>query len=100
MVKSKCDILSLKNIESSLFKSIASSLFKNNENSYVLKSPLENIFKDHLISKCLFGVFKFFQKMNENKSTWGTIAVKLILLSFVFWKNWEYQKVLLKLIDL
>ena len=25
--------------------------------------------KDQLISKCLFGVFNFFQKMNENKST-------------------------------
>ena len=30
--------------------------------------------KGHLISKCLFGVFKYFQKMNENKSTWGIIS--------------------------
>ena len=29
-----------------------------------------------LISKCLFGVFNFFQKTNENKSTTGTIVVK------------------------
>ena len=33
--------------------------------------------KGQLISKCLFGVFKFFQKTNENKSTWGIIVVKL-----------------------
>ena len=33
-------------------------------------------FKGQLLSKCLFGVFKFFQKANENKSTWGIIVVK------------------------
>ena len=32
--------------------------------------------KGHLISKCLFGVFKFFQKTNKNKSTWGIIVAK------------------------
>ena len=32
--------------------------------------------KGQWISKCLFGVFKFFQKTYENKSTWG-IIVKL-----------------------
>ena len=32
--------------------------------------------KGQLISKCLFGVFNFFQKMNENKLTWGIIVVK------------------------
>ena len=32
--------------------------------------------KGQLISKCLFGVFKFFQKTNENKSTWDIIVVK------------------------
>ena len=32
--------------------------------------------KGQLISKCLFGVFNFLQKMNENKSTWGFIVVK------------------------
>ena len=34
------------------------------------------ITKGQLISKCLFGVFTFFQKTNENKSTWGSILVK------------------------
>ena len=29
--------------------------------------------KGQLISKCLFGVFNFFQKMNKNKSTWGIV---------------------------
>jgi hypothetical protein len=29
--------------------------------------------KGQLISKCLFGVFKFFQKTNKNKSPWGII---------------------------
>ena len=33
--------------------------------------------KGQLISKCLFGVIKFFQTMNENKWTWGVIVVKL-----------------------
>ena len=32
--------------------------------------------KGQLISKCLFGVFNFLQKTNENKSTWGFIVVK------------------------
>ena len=32
--------------------------------------------KGQLISKCLFSVFNFFQKMNENKSTLGIIVVK------------------------
>ena len=31
--------------------------------------------KGQLISKYLFGVCKFFQKTNENKSTWGIIVV-------------------------
>ena len=30
--------------------------------------------KGQLISKCLFGVFNFFQKMNENKSTCDIIV--------------------------
>ena len=34
------------------------------------------IYKGQLISKLIFGVFKFFQKTNENKSTWGIIVVK------------------------
>ena len=32
--------------------------------------------KGQLISKCLFGVFNFIQKMNKNKSTWGITVVK------------------------
>ena len=32
--------------------------------------------KGQLISKCLFGVFNFFQKTNKNKSTWGIKVVK------------------------
>ena len=32
--------------------------------------------KRQLISKCLIGVFNFFQKTNKNKSTWGFIVVK------------------------
>ena len=38
-------------------------------------NPLKNT-KCQLISKCLFGVFNFIQKTNENKSTWGIIVVK------------------------
>ena len=38
--------------------------------------PIVITAKGQLISKCLFGVFNFSQKMNENKSTWGIIAVK------------------------
>ena len=45
----------------------------------------------HLISKCLFSVLNFFQKMNENRSTWGIIAVKSN--SFVsFWKKCWIEK--------
>ena len=32
--------------------------------------------KGQLISKSLFGIFKFFQKMNENKLTWGIVVVE------------------------
>ena len=32
--------------------------------------------KGQLISKCLFGAFNFFQKTNENRSTWGIIVIK------------------------
>ena len=32
--------------------------------------------KGQLISKWFFGVVDFLQKTNENKSTWGIIAVK------------------------
>ena len=40
--------------------------------------------KGQLISKCLFGVFKFFQKTNENKSIIVLIKSNF---SFIFWKN-------------
>ena len=33
--------------------------------------------KGQLISKCLFGVFNFFQKTNENKLSSGIVVVKL-----------------------
>ena len=42
---------------------------------YLSKSITEAL-KGQLISKCLFSVFKLFQKTNENKSTWGIIVVK------------------------
>ena len=58
--------------------------------------------KGQLVSKCLFGVFNFFQKTNENKSTWGFIAVKLnsfirFLEETSAWKNhfefvWPLEK--------
>ena len=32
--------------------------------------------KGQLISKCLFGIFNFLKKQNENKSTWGFTVVK------------------------
>ena len=55
--------------------------------------------KGQLFSKCLFDVFNFSQKTNENKSTWVIIVVKANC--FVgFLENWGYQKVLLKLTDL
>ena len=34
--------------------------------------------KGKLISKCLFGICTFFQKTNENNSTWGTKVVNSI----------------------
>ena len=34
---------------------------------------MTSLYKGHLISKCLFGVFNFSQKTNENMSTWGII---------------------------
>ena len=43
------------------------------ENSQI---PNLRSYKCQLISKCLFGVFNFFQKTDENKSTWGILVVK------------------------
>ena len=53
---------------------------------------LLDIAKGQLISKCFFGVFNFFQKTNENKSTWGIIVVNLNLFvrfleETLTWKN-------------
>jgi hypothetical protein len=39
--------------------------------------------KGQLISECLSGVFKFFQKMNENNQTWGIIVVKFFFVCFL-----------------
>ena len=41
------------------------------------KGKISTQTKGQLISKCLFGVFNFFQKTNKNKSTWDIIVVKL-----------------------
>ena len=43
-----------------------------------------------LILKFLFGVIKLFQKIKENKSTWGIIVVKLIF--FHFWEELRIPK--------
>ena len=48
--------------------------------------------KGHLISKCLFGVFKFSQKTNENKSNWGIIVVKSKFLTDLYKKNLTEDK--------
>ena len=49
------------------------------------KAPSKDFGRGQLISKCLFGVFNFFQKTHKNKSTWGIIVyskVKFIRLFF------------------
>ena len=64
-----------------------------------------NFTKGQLISKCLFGVFNFFQKTNKNKSTWDIILVKSkekytlfskveFIHSFDFWKNLQLDNLL------
>ena len=50
-------------------------LFKKNGTPITLKDSIV-VSKGQLISKCLFGVFNFLQKTNENKSIWGFIVVK------------------------
>ena len=47
--------------------------------------------KGQSISKCLFGVLKFYQKANENKSTRGIIVVKSFFL-FNFWEELRIPK--------
>ena len=54
------------------------------------------LFKGQLISKCLFGVFNFFQTTNENM--WH--SSKKWIHSFVFWKNSWPDNLLSKLTDL
>ena len=55
-----------------------------------------------LILKCLFGVFTFFQKQNENKSNGGIVAVKsnFFVCSLVFWFNCWLEKIITTLFDL
>ena len=52
--------------------------------------------KGQIISKCLFGVFNFFQKTNEYTSH----SSKNRIHSFVFWKNSRLDNLLSKLTDL
>ena len=59
---------------------------------YAVWSIARYIIKGQLISKCLFGVFNFFQKTNENKSTRGIIVVKLNSLVRFFWRNVSLKK--------
>ena len=47
---------------------------QNIKNCNLSSSPSS---KGQLISKCLFGVFNFFQKNEQNKLTWGIILLKL-----------------------
>ena len=59
-------------LSSSYFPNFLTSHLENGDVIYRWEPP-----KSHLISKCLFGVFNFFQKTNENNSTWGIIVLKL-----------------------
>ena len=45
-----------------------------------------------------FWCLQFLPKNERKQATWGIIVVKSNF-SFVFWENWECQKVLLKLTD-
>ena len=47
--------------------------------------------KGQIISKCLFGVVRFSQKTNENKSTWGIIEVKFKRLSLGNTTGWQHR---------
>ena len=47
--------------------------------------------KGQLISKCLFVFFNFFQKTNENKSTWNFIVVKYVIKRRIFTKKEKYE---------
>ena len=67
--------------------------------------PSEVIFREHMkrvhakgqiISKCLFGVFNFFQKTNE----WIRLYYYVTCFRSSFGRNWRHQKDILKLSDL
>ena len=45
------------------------------------------ITKGQLVSKCIFGVFNFLQKTNENKSTWGFIVQSNLVVRNVLIRN-------------
>ena len=52
-----------------------------------------NFIKGQLISKFLLGVFNFFQKTNENKSTWGIIvSSKVEFIRLFFGRNVGLKK--------
>ena len=53
-------------------------------------------FKGQLISKCLFGVFTFFQKTNENNST----SSKVEFVRSFFERNVGLKKIISNLSDL
>ena len=53
------------------------------------------LIKGQLISKSLFGVFTFFQKTNENKSTNSETNLFVCL-----WKKCRHEKIILNLSDL
>ena len=52
--------------------------------------------KGQLISKCIFGVFTFFQKKTENKST----SSKVNFVCSFFWKKHRLEKNISNLSDL
>ena len=60
------------------------------------QSDCRDIAKGQLISKCLFGVFTFFQKTNENKST----SSKNEFVCSFFWKKRRLEKIISNLSDL
>ena len=59
------------------------------------------ISKGQLISKCLFGVFNFFQKMNESiQLYYDAWCLRSTCFCPFFWRNWRRQKDMSKLTDL
>ena len=69
-------------------------------NSVIHEPLLQVAPKGHLILKCLFDVFNSFQKLNENKFTWGIIIIKWNLLDLEETAAWQnYFKFVLPLAD-